>query len=336
MKPQDEPIMLHEYFRNNYFKNLIACSLILMFSIVFYLIYLVVDSIIDKNKHYKLALRIHSKYEASKAKRDTQENNLEQHILNYELKKDDLAENNGKLEFSIWSYRNLQISFIHSVLCSLWIIKIVIFSHNELFGDLLFYVSWDTYLLVAFSSGYFLYDFYDIYANHFCKIEWVVCAHHVIVLVSFTYHMTHLLSIGYTVCALFMEFNSVFLHARKLLKFYGFKQNDLIVRGNQILNMLTFIFFRFGVLIQIFTALYHDGHRVNLFYFIMLSTCAVLMAIINIVLFKRLLIKDFCTRPANTDVETSENEETNINLLNIECKNNDLIKIQNHPINSTN
>ena len=167
------------------------------------------------------------------------------------------SERERKLAFTEWSMRNLQISFIHSVLSSLWLIRIVIVRFEPLFADLIFYVSWDTYLLVAFSAGYFLYDFYDIYANGYVRREWVVCVHHVIVLISFSYHLCALQSIGYTCLALAMEFNSVFLHARKLLSFYMFGKRSLPYLVNCACNVLTFSAFRFGVLGVIYYGTLH-------------------------------------------------------------------------------
>jgi len=323
MQAENDSIkVLHEYFRNNYYKNIIALSLILMFSIVFNLIYLIIDSFLDKDKHYKLALKACESYEASKRKQmQSEQLVIDNEENNYELEKKNATEstNNSHLDFAIWSHRNLQISFIHSFLCSLWLVQIVVCRHEGLFNDPLLFVSWDTYLLVAFSCGYFLYDLYDIYANGYFKIEWVVCAHHIIVLLSFTYHMTHLLSVGYTVIALFMEFNSVFLHARKLLKFYGYKNDDFLVRLNKALNIISFILFRFGVLIKIFVALYHDGHRTSIYYMVFLTTCIALMTVINIVLFKRLVMKDiFYKKKDNTSYNQAENNgPSSIKLLDL-------------------
>ena len=110
----------------------------------------------------------------------------------------------------------------------------------------------------------------------------------------------------------------VFLHARKLLKFYGYSYSDIRVQVNKILNILTFIFFRFGVLCYIYSALYKDGPRVPVLYVIFLSTCVFLMSIINVVLFKRLLIKDFCStrRPKPKSEETNfQNDESEMKLL---------------------
>lgn len=308
-RDDDTTIFIQKYLTNNNYRSLIAFSLIFMFSLVFYLIYLIVDAVIDKQKHYELCVKSFERYE----KRCRAKSKLRQANSNNDPIKDidaldgdegpnksEALERQSKLAFTEWSTRNLQISFIHSVLSSLWLIRIIIVRYEPLSSDLLFYVSWDTYLLVAFSSGYFLYDFYDIYANGYLRREWVVCLHHVIVLVSFSYHMCTLMSVGYTCLALAMEFNSVFLHARKLLSFYLFGKRSLAFLVNMAANVLTFIVFRFGVLGVIYYGVYRDGNRVPLSYLIMLVTLVTMMAIINILLFKRIIQRDvlplICTR----------------------------------------
>lgn len=66
--------LLHEYFRNTYYKNVIALSLILLFSIVFNMIYLAIDSILDKKKHYNNALKLAKSYSAAKRRKDQAKN----------------------------------------------------------------------------------------------------------------------------------------------------------------------------------------------------------------------------------------------------------------------
>lgn len=297
--------IFHDYFKNNYVNNFLAFILILTFAVVFNFIYLAVDSLVDKKKHYELAVQDYLKYEANlKLKQLKQKENITNLVVcdeldDVDLSKEEIRRREHKIEYTAWSYRNLQISFIHSVLCSLWLIKIFAFDRNtELLGDLLTYVSWDTYLLLSFSSGYFLYDFYDIYANGRVKREWAVCLHHWTVLVSFTYHMVNLLNVGYSVLALLMEFNSIFLHSRKLLKFYSFESNSLVCRLNSAFNFVTFVVFRFGVLVLIIHGMITQGHRVTANYLVLLGTCTLIMIVINILLFKRLYKKDWSRKQA--------------------------------------
>ena len=288
--------IFHDYLKNNYVNNFLAFFLILTFAIVFNFIYLAVDSFTDKKKHYQLALEAYLKYEANIKKRKQVINHLV--VVDQDdvtLSKEEIHKRERKIEFTAWSYKNLHISFIHSVLCSLWLLKIFFNDQttSDLLSDLLTYVSWDTYLLLAFSCGYFLYDFYDIYSNGNVKREWAVCLHHWTVLVSFTYHMVNLLNVGYSVLALLMEFNSIFLHSRKLLKFYSFNTNSFVCKLNSALNFITFVIFRFGVLVMIVHGIITQGHRVTFEYLMLLSSCTLIMFVINILLFKRLFKSDW-------------------------------------------
>lgn len=63
--PRDDEtmILIQKYLTNNNYRSLIAVSLIFMFSLVFYLIYLLVDAFIDKEKHYDLCVKSFERYE---------------------------------------------------------------------------------------------------------------------------------------------------------------------------------------------------------------------------------------------------------------------------------
>ena len=280
---------VYDYLSQLSYRNLIVICLILMFSIVFYLISLIMDSCVDKQKHYDLSVKSFERYEQAVMRRRRTDDDS---VFKIRDENEEIEERNRKLQFTIWTNRNLQISFVHSVLCSIWLLYILIAQHNELMADLLYAVTWDAYLVLAFSCGYFLYDFYDICANGYLKREWVVCVHHWIVLLSFSYHMINLMSIGYTVIALLMEFNSVFLHARKLLKFYAFKRTSFIVYANCLANIFSFIVFRFGILVIIVYSIKIDGNRVSIQYLCILIAFIFIMTVINVILFKRIVEKD--------------------------------------------
>ncbi len=81
--------LLHEYFRNSYYKNFIALGLILFFSIVFNLIYLIIDSLLDKQKHYNHAVKLTESYLKARQRRQDLEKSQENKDpeQNYELDK---------------------------------------------------------------------------------------------------------------------------------------------------------------------------------------------------------------------------------------------------------
>ena len=295
MPREESTTTFHDYLSDKNYRNLVPLALILMWSIVFYFIFLIFDSFVDKEKHARLARELHDR----EWKKRPIEKTLDNPELEVERQKKEAAEYKYDLEFCAWAHRNLQISFSHSCMCSIWLLQILWYD-QDLLNDLMFYVSWDTYLFLTFSCGYFLYDFWDIFSSGHSRRQWVVCVHHWIVLISFTYHLTNVMHIGYTVIGLIMEFNSVFLHFRKLLKFYQFRKDSLIVRENSRLNVITFTIFRFGVLISIYERLARNSHLLMKLYgksyariyISVIFILTMMMTVINIVLYKRILEVD--------------------------------------------
>ena len=122
------------------------------------------------------------------------------------------------------------------------------------------------------------------------KIRIIYISHFITML---SYHLINVYCLGYSLIALAMEFNSIFLHIRKLLKLYGYKSSDIEYKINSILNLMTFIIFRFGVQIYILIDIFLFNHRLSSNYFILLLLCYSSMGIMNIGIFYLLVIKDF-------------------------------------------
>jgi len=214
------------------------------------------------------------------------------YIMRKKMSFKDDADKEQKLEHAYWITKNLQISFIHSTVSSIWIMTLF-WRQSYMFDDLLTYVSYESYILVSFSCGYFLYDFMDMVMNGKVIHMWIVSVHHVVVLCLFEFHLTNIFAIGYSLIALSMEFNSIFLHARKLLKFYSFERSHPLVRCNSLLNVISFVIFRFGILafIAIGILLYH--YRVTKFYLLILISSSLIMAIMNTGIFYIVILKDY-------------------------------------------
>jgi hypothetical protein len=306
--PRDEQIRtFHAFLSDKNYRNFIPVVLIIAWAFFFHLLFLIIDAFIDKEKHKRLAKEQHDHIwnkrmveEAAKLKKSGK---VLTEAKEAELAKRNAADYARELEFCTWSHRNLQISFSHSLLCSLWLAKILICS-QDMYVDLMTYVSWETYIFITFSSGYFLYDFYDIYSTGYARTSWIVCLHHWIVIFSFTYHLTNIMHLAHTVISLIMEFNSVFLHLRKLLKFYKWGKESRLVRVNSVVTVITFTTCRFGVLIAIYNGLYRDYNKLYKLYgktycrvyVAILVQLTNTMTVINCVLYKRILEADVFTK----------------------------------------
>lgn len=252
---------------------LAALGTTITFSLVFYFLSYTIDLLWNKKNEALL------------------KKNYELYLLKKDIKFPNDKAKQSYIESSYWTTKNLQISFIHSCLSSLIIICLFI-KQSYMFNDLLTYITYESYLCVSFSCGYFLYDFYDMYLNKKLIKEWFVTLHHIIVLALFGYHLVNLCCIGYSLIALFMEINSIFLHARKLLKYYGYDKSSFITRFNVYINIITFILFRFGILTYIALHMTYFRDRVTKNYFIFLITCAFSMTCINIGIFFVIILKD--------------------------------------------
>ena len=107
------------------------------------------------------------------------------------------------------------------------------------------------------------------------------------------YYNVHLRAqIGFNVMALIVEFNSLFLHWRKLLQMVAVPYNSrhyLMVKYG---NLISFSLFRFGGTFLITWSIYAFGHQMSAVYWWCISFSMLFMNILNVVLFRRLFMGD--------------------------------------------
>ncbi|CAF3034838.1 unnamed protein product [Rotaria socialis] len=201
-----------------------------------------------------------------------------------------------------WLRQNTLLSFIHSSICSVLII-ISVLRAPEMFDDPLSHINYFNYALVAFSLGYFCWDFFDCLQNS-TSSTFAILIHHIVVITFLLHILLRSRNIGYALFALSLEINSVFLHARRLLRWYSPMSASANSKKSlklyiDIGNYITFIIFRFGVVYYGLQQLYVQRHRLDpiVLTFTALSVSAI--AILNVVLFYR-LIKNQISRKLRT------------------------------------
>ncbi|KAJ8267187.1 hypothetical protein GJAV_G00139530 [Gymnothorax javanicus] len=191
--------------------------------------------------------------------------------------------------FRAFKWHNLSVSMVHSLITSTWSVSCAV-----LWPDLLYQIySYYTpvcYLLVCVSTGYFLQDAYDIIFSGYAMGSWEFLLHHVLVLWCFLYALFTKHYIGGSVIALFVEVNSIFLHARMMLKLAK-AQSSPLYTINKLVNIFTYAIFRLGpqgyltwYIIHNYSWLDHAGY---------LLVALVLMNIMMTIYFYRLLRADF-------------------------------------------
>ncbi|XP_032902216.1 TLC domain-containing protein 1 [Amblyraja radiata] len=192
-----------------------------------------------------------------------------------------------------WRWINLHVSLLHSALSGPWAL-LCVYNAPEMLTDIYAFQSSFSYSLVCFSTGYFIQDVADITLNGQSRASWEFLLHHLLVISTFLYIvLTHRYVAG-AVIALFVEVNSIFLHARLLLKLAN-AQGSLLYHYNKYINVFTYIVFRLSpqfyltwFMLKSLGVLPHAGY-------IILSLNAVNIMIL--VYFCRLIRTDFFSKP---------------------------------------
>ena len=112
------------------------------------------------------------------------------------------------------------------------------------------------------------------------------------VILIFGYNLLHHFAIVSSIFALMVEVNSVFLHGRKLLQMLGVPFSHWFYRTIALLNLLSFVLFRGVPLALTCVAFVLNVHRCTPLYAVVLGTVLAFMALLNPVLFWRLLRND--------------------------------------------
>lgn len=192
-----------------------------------------------------------------------------------------------------WKWRNVLLSWIHAVLIGIWVLTCFYF-YPEMTRDLFDHQNIYTYSAVAFSTGYFLSDSFDMISNGQTLSKIPIAVHHVVVLWIFLYNLTHRTYIGYTIVALTVEINSIFLHLRKLMRMSKFNlKHHLLFMINSVVTLVTIITCRFTALAWISYGIITSSHRFSSIYLYLLSSSIGVMWIIYVIAFIQLLVKDF-------------------------------------------
>ena len=151
------------------------------------------------------------------------------------------------------------------------------------------------------------------------------------VLMIFLYNITECRYIGYTLVALLVEVNSIFLHLRKLMQMMQIPFDHPVYRTNVVLNLASFVCFRYLALVWITYGIIAYNDRMSTTYTSIIIGVMFVMWIINSVLFLRLLKNDIyrntaaAKKPEKLSLEddaecSSDNNNANNNNLRLSPK----------------
>ncbi|XP_025017998.1 TLC domain-containing protein 2-like [Tetranychus urticae] len=151
-----------------------------------------------------------------------------------------------------WNWRkfnNTIISLIHATLCSIGLV-ISLILYPSLQTDLVFDCHLLPYLVISFSTGYFIKDFLTnlLRRNEFAR-SWTesseILLHHVVCVLDMTISINKYHYTGGLMFALLAELNNTFLHTRSLLLMgIGIPNDGTLFRAVSHLNLITNLIFR--------------------------------------------------------------------------------------------
>ncbi|KAH9098175.1 hypothetical protein LEN26_016643 [Aphanomyces euteiches] len=134
-----------------------------------------------------------------------------------------------KLEFAtlenrlLWS--NTAVSLIHSCLSSALSVFVLFFTPID---DWIHSCSTAALICLSLSTGYFIYDFYDMVAGDLWQRAAGILVHHIMVVTCYVAALHYHVAVPFLVVMLLLEINSICLHARKLMSMVGFTMLDRV------------------------------------------------------------------------------------------------------------
>ena len=97
---------------------------------------------------------------------------------------------------------------------------------------------------------------------------------------------------SYGLIAMIIEISGVFLHMRQVILMYDVRKESLLFKITQIINLVTFLVLRIGVLLLMSVLLFYDRILMGPWMFIYMLAVTISVLGFNIVLFYRILQAD--------------------------------------------
>ncbi|XP_046389783.1 TLC domain-containing protein 2-like [Ischnura elegans] len=196
-----------------------------------------------------------------------------------------------------WKWRNTANSLLHSFIAGSW--SCFCFWQTPVMReDLISKYSTSSHVLCSVTTGYFIYDFFDMALNHRKRSSYELMFHHIIAIVCFGLCINTRYYLGYGLVALLVEVNSVFLHIRQLMLVQGVPPKDhILYRVNTSLNLATFVIFRIATLgwMTRWLILHKDELSAGTFNLGIISVAVIIS--MSVVLLLRVIMKDYVSRP---------------------------------------
>lgn len=199
-----------------------------------------------------------------------------------------------------WKWRNITNSLIHSVITGCGSC-LCFWQSPAIREDLVSKSTTPARLLIALSVGYFVYDFIDMALNDRKSKSYELMVHHMLVISCFMLSMSTYNYTGYTLMALLVEVNSVFLHVRQLMIIQNVSRACTLYRLNSSLNLGTFVVFRILTMGWMTRWLVQHSDDLTVTAYRLAGLTLAVIMVMNIVLLLRILRSDYrqCPKQAS-------------------------------------
>jgi len=197
-----------------------------------------------------------------------------------------------------WLWRNTFCSLIHSCASAMWTF-FCYYDEPKLLGDMVNTTTNLSIQLLSFSTGYFMYDFLDVVLNDGFRQVFIL-THHTAVITAFSLALTNERYMGFGVCALIMEFNSIFLHIRRLMKLVNHSSGWKSING--VFLLLTMLFCRICLSCWMVRWLLQNRDLLQYSHYVVGLVGMVIMTVTNVGLMYRLWMSDFHKKSINKKV----------------------------------
>jgi hypothetical protein len=192
---------------------------------------------------------------------------------------------------TIWKWTNIANSLSHSAITGIGTI-FCLYRYPFMAVDVITSYTLLAHVLVAFSDGYFIFDFFDMLIYHRRRSSYELMLHHIFVVACFSLAALTGYYLGYALIALLVEVNSVFLHWRQLLILQKVPKYESLYKHVSILNLVTFLGFRIAPFTWMTRWLIMEGHTIPYPVYLLGCTSMTGVVTMNIILFSRLLRSD--------------------------------------------
>uniref|UniRef100_A0A8D0L4W5 TLC domain containing 1 n=1 Tax=Sphenodon punctatus TaxID=8508 RepID=A0A8D0L4W5_SPHPU len=141
-----------------------------------------------------------------------------------------------------WRWRNLLVSFVHSVVTGFWAV-LGVWQTPGAMTDIVNTTSRSGHLLLCFSAGYFIHDTVDIVVSRQSRASWEYLVHHTMAISALFSGIFLDRFVAAGMLSLFVEVSNIFLTMRMMLRLSNLPAPTLY-RANKYINLVMYLLFR--------------------------------------------------------------------------------------------